>query len=248
MREKIKQTFTALLAVVVLIYTIAILSKTINISSVKYSVSDKSVRNVYIDLGANNGDSILSFFGMNPNKEYPSILDAETIAQKNWLVYVFEANPAFNSDIVNVVQRVKSKYTNVTFKIFTETAIWIYNGQVKFYLDTVGRKRVSSSLKETHRGVIRSRKVSVNVTCIDIVSLLSEFTKEDLVIMKIDIEGSEYEMLAHMIVNNVVELVDYLAVEYHNNVLEKTPHSLITSESMLDFIIRKFNTKLVKWI
>lgn len=51
-----------------------------------------------------------------------------------------------------------------------------------------------------------------------------------------------------MIVNNVLNLIDYLGVEYHNRVLQKTPESILTSEDMLNFIMKKSDVKLIQWV
>lgn len=149
-------------------------------------------RYVYVDMGTNDGRSVLSFFGMN-EKTYPALMNQSLIDENDWIVYVFEANPKFNQEIKAVTEKVRAKYPRVTFKLFTETAIWTYNGQVKFYLDTVnvGANYWGSSLKDNHNDVIKSKKYSVNVSCVNIVDVFKEFNQEDLVVAKMDVEGAE---------------------------------------------------------
>ncbi len=45
--------------------------------------------------------------------------------------------------------------------------------------------------------------------------LLRNFRAEDTVIMRVDIEGAEYEVLKSLIVTGAARLVDYIDVEWH---------------------------------
>lgn len=151
----------------------------------------KPVRYVYIDMGTNNGDSILSFFGMDQNN-YPKFLDQTLISEKEWIVYAFEANARFNEDIKDATRKVLAKQPKVKFNLFTETAVWTRNGHIKFFLDKVnaGASYWGSSLKEQHVDVISSNKVSVDVVCVDIVDILKQYNKNDFIVVKMDVEGA----------------------------------------------------------
>jgi hypothetical protein len=61
--------------------------------------------------------------------------------------------------------------------------------------------------------------------------------------MKMDIEGSEYEMLLHLYKKNVLDFVDQMAIEYHNNV---GPFKSLMD--VFDFIIKQSGVKLLKWV
>ena len=64
--------------------------------------------------------------------------------------------------------------------------------------------------------VIESNRTKVTVKCIDIAEIIKQFTLDDNIIVKMDIEGSEYDLLQDFIVKDVLNLIDYLAVEFHN--------------------------------
>ena len=61
--------------------------------------------------------------------------------------------------------------------------------------------------------------------------------------MKMDIEGSEYEMLLHLYKKNVLDVVDQMAIEYHSNV-----GPFKSSIDVFDFIIQQSGVKLLKWV
>ena len=64
--------------------------------------------------------------------------------------------------------------------------------------------------------VIESNRTKVTVKCIDIAEIIKQFTLDDNLIVKMDIEGSEYDLLQDFIVKDVLKLIDYLAVEFHD--------------------------------
>ena len=56
----------------------------------------------------------------------------------------------------------------------------------------------------------------VTVPCVDIVTLFrrEHITVDDFVVLKIDVEGAEYDIMRRIIVTGLYRLVDKLAVEW----------------------------------
>lgn len=46
--------------------------------------------------------------------------------------------------------------------------------------------------------------------------LLQNFKEEDYVVVKMDIEGAEYEVIPHLVETGAYKLVDVLMVEWHS--------------------------------
>lgn len=93
---------------------------------------------VFIDLGANKGDSIYSFFGVetkefNPYK-FPELIDRKLVNQVSWTVLAFEANPVFDQDLTYVKDRLDQRHR---VQLYNSTAAWTYDGKIDFYLDLV---------------------------------------------------------------------------------------------------------------
>lgn len=61
---------------------------------------------IYIDLGCNNGESVLSFF--NGQFSYPRIVPPEFVGMVDWTVYAFEANPIFDEQLVQMKSELES--------------------------------------------------------------------------------------------------------------------------------------------
>jgi FkbM family methyltransferase len=202
-------------------------------------------RYVFIDLGANKGDSVSAFLGIdNTGIKFPMLLDQKQIDRVKWDIFIFEANPVFDQTLIHLKKQIESRH-NVY--LYNSTASWIYDGFIEFYLDTVNKKDnyYGSSLKKDHPDVIKSGKNKVKIPCVDVAKLIKRrnYTKEDFIIVKIDIEGSEYELLLHFIRENILDLIDLMPIEYHSNLA-----SFKTAEQAFNFILKSFGIKLLKWV
>ena len=61
---------------------------------------------------------------------------------------------------------------------------------------------------------------AILVECIDFSQWVKEsFSKNDYIIMKMDIEGFEYKVLPKMIKDNTIQYVDELIIEWHNGMV-----------------------------
>ena len=190
----------------------------------------KRMRHVFIDLGANNGDSIKYFINTNSdyneNKEFLKGYGAKN--DTKWDIYAVEANPFFNNSLDELGEY--CKFLGHNYFLYKQSAAWIKNEKLKFYLDTVnpGYNYWGSSLLEHHPDVIRSNKTEILVQAIDVADLLKRYEKRDEIVLKIDVEGAEYRILMNLIQKNVLQLVDIIAVEYHNNL--EAEHSRLLNE------------------
>jgi len=85
--------------------------------------SDVTKKFVFFDLGANNGDSLYSVFGIK-NNNYPKIMDISLISSVSWIVYAFEANPIFDKELAEVKKKLNDQ--GHTIFLFNRTAAWTY--------------------------------------------------------------------------------------------------------------------------
>jgi len=95
-------------------------------------------KNVFIDLGANKGDSVYNFFGLNAKAlggKLETLVEKKLILNKKWIIYAFEANPVFDKNLTDM----KSKMISLGHEIylFNSTAAFTYDGTIDFYIDTV---------------------------------------------------------------------------------------------------------------
>lgn len=164
-------------------------------------------RGVLIDLGANCGNSYLSFKELFEKKR-----------SESFIYYLFEPNPY-------LFETYLSKWSGSDTVIPLQMAGWIRDGSMDFYLDTnevdkpcdphsnKNPRGASSLLKDEYHPRSGQR---ITVTTLDMNTWILEHVKpDDYCVLKVDIEGAEYELLRHLMIGGAMKLVDELYVEFH---------------------------------
>jgi len=94
-------------------------------------------------------------------------------------------------------------------------AVWIEDCVQKFYIsETV---TCGSSLHKVNANYFKGEELyCVDAQCIDLSQwIINNFDKEDYIILKLDTEGSEYDILSKMIEDGSIEYVNELLGEWH---------------------------------
>ncbi|KAK1284528.1 hypothetical protein QJS10_CPB21g01468 [Acorus calamus] len=176
-----------------------------NIKNIKYlpSIADISFkrRYVYVDVGARSyGSSIVSWF----KKQYPK-------NDRKFEIYAIEADPAFHTEY-----KTKKGVTLLPY------AAWVRNETLQFEIngdpdrkhDEVGGrgmgriKPVGSSSKST----------AAAIPGFDFaVWLKSTVSEADYVVMKMDVEGTEFDLIPRLFETGAICLIDELFLECHYN-------------------------------
>jgi len=156
----------------------------------------------YIDCGANIGQSIqwaLSKFSVLK-------IDAFEPLEYNFLILI-------------------NKYGNYSNIYLHQEAVWIKNGILDFYIDN-SKKKLGSSLIKGKRVVNGG---SVKVICVDLLKWIQKnVNSQNHNILKMDIEGAEYDVLPYLLNNGIEEYIDEFFVEFHGG---KTPNRNIEFEN-----------------
>jgi FkbM family methyltransferase len=147
-------------------------------------------RYVFVDCGAHLGETIAHFERTN------------IYQQHDWEMFSFEANP-------NLIEKIPKK-PNLTI---IDKAVWVDDSGIDFF---IGKSTASSSvIKEKSTGQLSTTPTRVG--SVDFGKWLTEnFTSNDFVFVKLDIEGAEYDVLEKMLSDGSIELVDALYIEFHN--------------------------------
>ena len=159
------------------------------------------MKKVFIDCGSHDGCSVRKFLD--------TIDDAE-----EYEIHSFEPNPQLE------------KYHPVGHATYHKKAVWIEDGEITFYnFSTTGG---SSVLEEKNKR--NERKTSekplwmekfgmpeqITVDSVDLSSwIVSNFSREDHIILKMDIEGAEYEILKKMFMDDTIKYINELWIEWH---------------------------------
>lgn len=149
-------------------------------------------------------------------------------------VFLFEANPHFNTALVQA----KEKYTAMGMKIniFPSTVVDVRDGTRTFYLDTVNAAHDywESSIYASHPDAVKSKSNGTELSAINISRwLLMNTLPRDFVVVKMDIEGAEYEIIPHMADMSVWTVVNHLLVEWHRmGLTEKEAVARVAEEKL----------------
>lgn len=148
------------------------------------------MRNIYIDCGAYNGDTIKQF------NNWKGLLGVG-----KWQIYAFEPNPAFHAQL---------KKADIKFD---KRAIWISNTEKDFAIDNT-ENPFGSTLMRSKEIWQHSKKIKVKT--LNFSNWLIKF-KEDFVIVKMDIEGAEFPVIDKLLKDNTIDIISILFVEFHHN-------------------------------
>ncbi|KHN94100.1 uncharacterized protein MAM_08030 [Metarhizium album ARSEF 1941] len=179
-------------------------------------------RYVFVDLGANRADSLDIFLQRREAKFQYEFPRPEWARHDEADIYLFEGNPGFNEALVEAKQRCLLEGINVN--IFPSTIVDVRDGTRTFFLDTVNHDHDywGSSTYAHHQDALKSGSNGTELTAVDISRwLLMNTLPHDFVVVKMDIEGSEYDVIPHMADMGASSVIDYLFVEWHYTLPEQ---------------------------
>jgi FkbM family methyltransferase len=152
---------------------------------------------IYIDGGARIGESISIL--LDPREEL-----------KGCDAYLFECNVNHFS----VLNSIKDSNTDYNF-IVKEEAMWIENIEKNFFISNDRWGDLGCTLKPEKKEKLDLDN-PIKVKCIDTSEFLKQFDNDNYIILKLDVEGSEYEILNHLIETGEINKINELYVEFHD--------------------------------
>ena len=173
---------------------------------------DKRIKNVIFDLGANIGDSALFF--ADPNFQCENCHELKGICTKDnkkWIMHSFEANPRYNDILDNVTKTVKKN--GHTHFLYKQSAAWTKNENITFYID-VGPLGWGTS---AHKEFAHSQTKLV-VKGYDISELIDQYSKDDYIVVKVDIEGTEFPLFEHFLREGTINKIRKQSFDIASNV------------------------------
>ena len=185
---------------------------------------------MFIDCGSHDGCSI---------RKFRDTIDKES----QYELYSFEPNPYFKKYYENP----EDKQTHYN------KAVWIYDGQVDFYvagmtggstLEATKNKHNTKKFKQVkynHHYPRENRIEKEKVDCVDLSGWIkNNFKKDDHIILKMDIEGAEYKVLEKLFNDNAIKYVNEIFVELHNARCGRT-------EADDSLLLKKINEEGIKY-
>ena len=189
-------------------------------------------KRIFIDLGANIGQAYQFFNGIYPNNHYDYIL--------------VEPNKFCFDKLKLLVDN-----SNVTL---LQSAAWIKKEQKLFYgvAESGNSTSLGASIITNHKTKSYNiqKETAVLVETFDLSKFLLEKSLiYDEIIVKMDIESSEYDILEKLINDDNIKLIDRIFVEFHSNWMKesKIKDAYILREKKLIETLPLF-TKLHIWV
>lgn len=162
---------------------------------------------IWIDLGAADGNTLKAFL----NNQYGPVGNCPS---SGWEALLVEANPRFNPPLEEISARWPG-----SVHLYESTAAYMCPAQAEFYLDTVTHDHNywGSSLSSNAADVQNSGLQKVSVPMVNLNQILYEQTiPGDWVMVKMDIEGAEWDIIPCLALSPSATLIDRMFVEFHN--------------------------------
>lgn len=171
----------------------------------------KTMRNspkcIFIDLGAANGNTFEDF----TNNRYGEVKNC-AYGTGDYEAFLVEANPRFEKPLKAIEQANKKVHA------YSSTAAYMCEATTSFFLDTVNHDQNywGSSLSTNHQDTKKSGLTKVTVPTANLMRILYENTiPGDYVIVKMDIEGAEWDILPCLANAPIAHNIDRLYLEQH---------------------------------
>lgn len=159
--------------------------------------------NVFIDCGSNLGQGL---------KIFSSLYNMDS----TWTVETFEPNPLL---IESLRENISSLPMSITVH---NKAVWCYDGEIEFSMmmensegSSVNKLMDSGICLDSSSGSYRKHDTLIKVPCVNITSVLRKYSSEDNIIVKLDVEGSEFSIVRKLLEDNSLSLIKDLYIEWH---------------------------------
>lgn len=193
------------------------------------------MKKVFIDCGANTGQGLRQFIKIfNINEE--------------WEIHSYEPTPDLflDDDLLNL--------KNLSFH---KKAVWSKNGKINFSLcvptedweeDSQGSSVIGlldqEECVDPNSHQFRKNNNIVEVDAVDIVTILKKYSYDDYIVVKLDVEGSEYEICRRLLDSEEIIKIKELYVEWHTRMMSSETSQ---SENELKTLIGNYGVNLHDW-
>jgi FkbM family methyltransferase len=196
------------------------------------------MKNVFLDLGTHYGQGLREFI-------------ASYEMDETWTIHTFEANP------VTYEIFVRDWHKETPWVIHHNMAVSDHDGTITVNLETppnegdTGMGSSVISLDKWNPWGLRDRNHFQNqreVHCFSLSKFIREnFSKEDNIVIKMDIEGSEYDTLEKMIEEGTIEYVNSLTTEWHARFFTNKEEIELREQNLLNKLQTYDGLKLESW-
>jgi FkbM family methyltransferase len=158
------------------------------------------MKKIFIDGGAHKGEAIEMLLDKRPDMDGCDI-------------HFFEPNP----DLINLLESINDERYNIEVH---HSAVWVDDRGVDF-LESVERwstlaSTVVPSMNEIW-GLKLDRDNPKKVPSTNLMTFLEQFNDDDYIVLKLDIEGSEYFVLDDLLRSPQLSKINEIYIEWHDH-------------------------------
>jgi len=176
------------------------------------------MKKIFIDGGARIGETVEII--LDPREDL-----------KGCDVYFFECNDSHYDTLNNI----KETNKNYNFIIRTE-ALWDKEDTMNFYISVDKWGDLGCTLDPT-----KIEKLDLDnpkqVKTIRFSDFLNQFSDDDYIIVKLDIEGAEYNVVSDLLSSGAINKINEIYIEWHDGFFNKNSSQLKHELSKLDIIV-----------
>lgn len=190
------------------------------------------MKKVFLDFGANRGQGLRQFI-----QKYNITSD--------WVVESFEPDPSCE---------LQKHIADLEFVKIHKKAVFNKNGTVRFHQFLLNSEASSVDCllnsgyfaNPDHDYYLKNENVAkfIEVECVDVTDIINQYSDDDFIVVKMDVEGSEFTILRKMLNDNIIGKIDELYVEWHTRLLTSETSE---SEEYLKKQINEVGIKLYDW-
>jgi FkbM family methyltransferase len=197
------------------------------------------MRKIFLDCGTHYGEGLEQISNIHK-------------MDSSWEIYTWEANPHAH----RIFKNKNKSDLNITSY---QSAVSTFDGTIPLSIEILPNTDYRTSVTGEATTVVdlglvhkttsygNTFSTQMNVACIDFSKWISKnCSLEDLIIVKLDIEGSEYSILEKMIEDETVKLVDEIYIEWHPN-LFKDSKSYLDKQINIETVLNSYNIKINQW-
>jgi FkbM family methyltransferase len=160
------------------------------------------MKKIFIDGGAHKGEAI-------------EVLLDKRLDLKGCDVHFFEPN----IDLIILLESIGKENKNYNINVY-HSALWKEDGEIEF-LESIARwntlaSTVVSSMNEIW-GLKLDRDNPQKVKSVSLSNFLKQYSIDDYIVVKLDIEGSEYFVIEDLFSAGEIEKIDELYIEWHDH-------------------------------
>lgn len=195
------------------------------------------MKKVFLDFGGNRGQGVRQFVDMYN-------------IDSSWEVETYEPNDYCN---------LKEELSDLPFVKVKNKAVWVHTGKVQFNRTVMhkdgrpGNEKnmgvayidEGSSVLGLNSGDVRSCVQDImDVECVDISEIINKYDPEDYILIKMDVEGAEFELVRKLLNDGTIQNINDIYIEWHPNCMDNEDEN---SVRYLKELLSKTSANVYDW-